>query len=42
MKKHLTEAKTFGGFVTFYLPCVIKHCKNILNAINLQASYKKH
>ena len=31
MKKHFIEAKTFGGFVTFYLPSVIKieHCKDI-------------
>ena len=42
MKKHFIEAKNFGGFVTFYMPCVIKHCKGIWNAINLQPSYKKH
>ena len=42
MKNHFMEAKNFGGFVTFYLPCVIKHCKDIWNAINLQPSYKKH
>ena len=24
MKKHFIEAKKFGGFITFYLPCVIK------------------
>ena len=42
MKKHFIEAKNFGGFVTFYLLCVIKHRKDILNAINLQPSYKKH
>ena len=42
MKKRFIEAKHFGGFVTFYLPCVIKHCKDICNAINLQPSYKKH
>ena len=44
MKKHFMEAKNFGGFVTFYLPCVIKHCEDIhvWNAINLQPSYKKH
>ena len=30
MKKHFIEAKTFDGFVTFYLPCVIKHCKEML------------
>ena len=29
MKKHFIEAKNFGGFVTFYLPSVIKHCKDI-------------
>ena len=29
MKKHFIEAKNFGGFVTFYLPCVMKHCKDI-------------
>ena len=39
MKKHFIEAKTFGGFVTFYLPCVIKHCKDVRNAINLQHGY---
>ena len=40
MKKHFMEAKNFGGFVTCYLPCVIKHCKDIhvWNAINLQPS----
>ena len=34
MKKHFIEAKNFGGFVTFYLHCVIKH-KDIWNAIKL-------
>ena len=29
MKKHFIEAKNSGGFGTFYLPCVIKHCKDI-------------
>ena len=29
MKKHFIEAKNVGGFVTFYLPCVIKHCEDI-------------
>ena len=27
MKKHFIEAKNFGCFVTFYLPCVIKHVR---------------
>ena len=42
MKKNFIEDKNLGGFITFYLPCVIKHCKDTLNAINLQPSYKKH
>ena len=29
MKKHFIEAENFGGFVTFYMPCVIKHFKDI-------------
>ena len=29
MKKHFIEAKNFGGFVTFNLPCVLKHCKDM-------------
>ena len=29
MEKHFIEAKHFGGFDTFYLSCVIKHCKDI-------------
>ena len=29
MKKHFIEAKKFGGFVTFYLPYVVKHGKDI-------------
>ena len=29
MNKHFIEAKNSGGFVTVYLPCAIKHCKDI-------------
>ena len=29
MRKQFIEVKNFGGFATFYLPCVIKHCKDI-------------
>ena len=29
MNKHFIEAEKFGGFVRFYLPCVIKHSKDI-------------
>ena len=29
MKKHFIKAEKFGGFVAFYLPYVIKHCKDI-------------
>ena len=49
MKKHLTEAKTFGGSVIFYLPCVIKHVRTYemiltynLRIRNTDPRYKKH
>ena len=29
MKKYFIEAKNFGGFVIFYMPSVMKHCKDI-------------
>ena len=53
MKKHFIEAKNFGGFDTFYLPCVIVRTYEMLLTYNLRIRntdprfhlvmcYKKH